>query len=301
MNENQRQYREVDPYEVAVSDMNERRSSPVTSSIQESIEQQGVIQPPLVRERDDVDSAEVPYEAVVGQRRVLGAQAASGVDTIPVVVVGWGDAEALEASITENIDTFSEDVSPKDRAEAIVRLMEMRNYNQRQAADALGVPYGTVVTWIEFARDEWEGTEIHIDNDTAKEESGERVGLLDSDNDRTRSIRSIRQVTGGGEAGEEMVREVSREDLNDNEVDEAASRVRAGESPDEAVKTVAAERGETGKTREEIRLTFSGDEAEALTTAAKQWGATENQVARKVILRYLDTEGFLEDAGGDGS
>lgn len=72
------QYREVGPYEVAVSDMNERRSSPVTNSIQKSIEQQGVIQPPLVRERDDVDSAEVPYEAVVGQRRVLGAQATAG-------------------------------------------------------------------------------------------------------------------------------------------------------------------------------------------------------------------------------
>jgi ParB family chromosome partitioning protein len=127
-------YREVDPFAIAVSEQNERRDSPATSSMQESIEKQGVIQPPLVRERDRMDDAEVPYEVVVGQRRVLGAQQAAGVEKIPVVVVDWNDAEALEASITENIEAFREGVSDDDRAAAVLRLMDLREENQSEVA-----------------------------------------------------------------------------------------------------------------------------------------------------------------------
>lgn len=298
------QYREIDPYAVAVSDMNERRSSPVTSSIQESIEQQGVIQPPLVREREDVpDSAEVSYEAVVGQRRVLGAQAASGVESMPVVVVGWDDAEALEASITENIDAFSEDVSPEDRAEAVLRLMEKRDYNQRQTADALGVSRRVVSDWIERGRDGWEGTAIHVNHDNpesdarSRSQTSEKVSALTDS-----SVKNIRQSTGGGDEGEQMAKAVVEEDLSREEIVEATKRVRSGGDPVQTVQEVADESqvDETASLnqRHEIRLTFSGDEAEALTTAAKQRGATENQVARQEIVRYLEAEGLL---GGGGA
>jgi ParB/RepB/Spo0J family partition protein len=294
------QYREIDPYAVAVSDMNERRGSPVTSSIQESIEKQGVIQPPLVRERDAPDDAEVPYEAVVGQRRVLGAQAASGVDTIPVVVVGWDDAEALEASITENIEVFSEDVSGKDRAEAIVRLMEMRGYNQTQLADSLGVTPDRVHQWVERGREEWEGTVFHAGAEDDGTERSISETARSPDNLDDDSLRHIRQSTGGGEEAERMALSVAEEDMTHTQTLEAAKRVRQGADPEVAVEEVAEEQQKQTETtqRSEIRFTLSGDEAEALTTAATQWGATENQVARKVILRYLDTEGFL---GGDGS
>jgi ParB/RepB/Spo0J family partition protein len=295
MSENQ--YREVDPYAVAVSDMNERRSSPVTSSIQESIEQQGVIQPPLVRERDGMDDAEVPYEAVVGQRRVLGAQAASGVETIPVVVVGWDDAEALEASITENIDAFSEDVSPKDRAEAVIRLMEMRDYNQRQAADTLGVSRKVVEHWIERAREEWEDTSIHPNYDGSEQfpeidfETSRDDGLDDL------SVKRIRQATGGGEKGEKMAAAVVREGLSQHDVAEAKERVSQGAKPEDAVAEVSQEKRQQREVsitqRSNVEFTLSDDEAEALETAAKQRGATENQVARQEIVRYLNREGFL--------
>ncbi|EMA47947.1 ParB/RepB/Spo0J family partition protein [Halococcus saccharolyticus] len=296
MTENQ--YREVDPYEVAVSDMNERRSSPVTSSIQESIEKQGVIQPPLVRERDGMDDAEVPYEAVVGQRRVLGAQAAGGVETIPVVVVGWDDAEALEASITENIDVFREDVLPEDRATAILRLMDKQNYNQRQAAEALGVGRKVVTRMIERGREEWEGTALHPEHDNSTSTSptkGQTEKTVDNLDDN--SVREIRKMTGGGSEGEEIATKAVQDGLNQHDLNEAKKRVDRGQDPHGAVESVTREKQEIQETKAEertrIELTFSGDESEALTTAAKQRGATENQVARQEIVRYLEAEGFL--------
>lgn len=293
------QYREVDPYEVAVSDMNERRDSPATSSIQESIEQQGVIQPPLVRERDDVDSAEVPYEAVVGQRRVLGAQAASGIDTIPVVVVGWDDAEAIYKSISENVDEFRESVAPKDRATAILRAMELNNHNQRQAADEIGVSSMWLNNMIERGRDEWTGTALHVESDDDESKSKfERIIKQKVDEMADGAVANIRQATGGGEKGEKMAIMAAENELSRHDIDQASARVRRGENPEEAIKQVAEETNNDSDVRCRVRLKFTGDAAEALETAATQWGATENQVARKVILRYLDTEGFL---GGDGS
>jgi ParB/RepB/Spo0J family partition protein len=284
--------REVDPYAVNASGENERKSDLNISGIEGSVAKQGVIEPPLVRERTGTDDAEVPYEVVVGQRRVFAAQSA-GLDGIPVVVVGWDDAEALEASITENIDAFRDSVAPKDRAAAIFRLMQMKDLDQRQVADRLGIHARTVSHWLEYLREEWEGTQIHVDSTSSGEDDLQINTFLNSDADKTRYVRDVRRATGGGSSGEEFIKRAHAEGLNQDEVQEVATQVSRGSGVEEAFKSVVESRPQRGETKAHIRFTLSGDEADALTKAAETRGVTENQVVRAELVRYLNAEGFL--------
>lgn len=284
------QVAQVDPYNVNVDEMNERKENLNLSELEESVAEQGVIQPPLVRERDG--DHEVDYTVVVGQRRTLASQGA-GLDEIPVVVMDFDDGDALKASITENVDAFREDVSRKDRAYAVAKLKDMNGWDDPDVADALGVSTKTVNRWLEYERPEWEGTVVNPE----VSKDGEIVdvdNLSKEVNDlSTDIVEQVRMATGGGEKGEELLERVVEHDLNKDDVRELAKKVERGKEMDSALAQTIEEKHDAGGIKVKANVTFSGEYAGALTDYAQDRGMTENEVVREAIQNYLNTEGYL--------
>lgn len=98
----------------------------------ESIRQQGVLQPLLVRPHPDDANA---YEIVAGERRWRASQRAA-LHEVPVVIKDLSDTETLEIALVENI--HREDLTPLEEAEGYQRLIEEFGHTQDALARAVG-------------------------------------------------------------------------------------------------------------------------------------------------------------------
>jgi len=102
------------------------------AALVESIRAQGILQPLLVRPHPDLPDQ---YEIVAGERRWRAAQAAQ-LHEVPVVLREFGDREALEIAIVENVQR--QDLSPLEEAEGYRRLLEEFAHTQEDLAKAVG-------------------------------------------------------------------------------------------------------------------------------------------------------------------
>jgi len=96
----------------------------------DSIRQQGVVQPILVR---SIDKGR--YEIIAGERRWRAAQLA-GLQEVPVVVRDMDDRAAIAVALIENIQR--EDLNPLEEARALQRLIDEFEMTHQQAAEAVG-------------------------------------------------------------------------------------------------------------------------------------------------------------------
>lgn len=99
------------------------------SELAQSISEQGIIQPLIVRKAD------TGYELVAGERR-LRASKIAGLETVPVVVRDLSDSEMLVMAIVENIQR--EDFTPLEEADAYQRLMDEFSLTQEQVSSKVG-------------------------------------------------------------------------------------------------------------------------------------------------------------------
>jgi ParB family chromosome partitioning protein len=99
------------------------------SELASSIEQQGVLQPLLVRRSNG------GYELIAGERRLRAAKLA-GLQQVPVVIKDVADTKVLEMSIIENIQR--EDLNPLEEAEAYHRLIAEFDLTQDETANRVG-------------------------------------------------------------------------------------------------------------------------------------------------------------------
>lgn len=95
-----------------------------------SIREKGVIQPLIVRRRDDGS-----FEIVAGERRWRAAQMAQQHE-LPVIVRSFTDVEVLEVAIIENIQRA--DLNPIEEAAGYRQLMDKFGHTQEKMAEALG-------------------------------------------------------------------------------------------------------------------------------------------------------------------
>ncbi len=95
-----------------------------------SIKEKGVIQPLIVRSRDDGT-----FEIVAGERRWRAAQMAK-LHELPVVVRSFTDVEVLEVAIIENIQRA--DLNSVEEAAGYRQLMDKFGHTQEKMAEALG-------------------------------------------------------------------------------------------------------------------------------------------------------------------
>jgi ParB family transcriptional regulator, chromosome partitioning protein len=108
----------------------------------ESIREQGVIQPPLVRRREVGGDG---FEIIAGERRWRAAQLA-GLKELPVVVKDVSPIEAFEMALVENIQR--EDLNPIEEAEAIKRLIDEHGFTQDEVAARIGRQRVTVTNCL---------------------------------------------------------------------------------------------------------------------------------------------------------
>lgn len=166
---------QVDPHDIEISELNERKQDVDIEELKESIADEGILHPPLVRSNENGT-----YEAFIGQRRVMAAQELD-FDEILVIISDRDDKSALKASIVENIDLFSESVSSQDRANALDELWNMIGGegfpSATQLAEELQVPESTMRTWLEPLRDEWQDTSVDptAEDDDTTDENGDEV------------------------------------------------------------------------------------------------------------------------------
>ena len=101
-------------------------------NLAQSIREQGILQPILVRRHADEPDA---YEIIAGERRWRAAQQAE-LHQVPVVVKELNDQESLEIALVENLQR--QDLSALEEAEGYRRLMDEFSYAQEALAQAVG-------------------------------------------------------------------------------------------------------------------------------------------------------------------
>lgn len=92
----------------------------------DSIKQYGVLQPLIVRKRNDY------YEIIAGERRWRAAKMA-GVREVPVIIKEYNEQEILEIALIENIQR--ENLNPIEEAMAFKKLLEEFNLKQDEVAE----------------------------------------------------------------------------------------------------------------------------------------------------------------------
>jgi len=100
------------------------------AELAESIREQGIVQPILVR---PIDGGR--YEIIAGERRWRAAQQA-GLREIPALVRSIPDQSALALALIENIQR--EDLNPLEEAHGLARLVEEFGLTHDAAAKAIG-------------------------------------------------------------------------------------------------------------------------------------------------------------------
>ncbi len=96
-----------------------------------SIKEKGIVQPIIVRKRDNENS----YEVIAGERRWRAAQIAQ-LDKIPAIIKSLSDDDALEIAIIENVQRSN--LNPIDEASGYKRLIDIYNYTQEDLASVIG-------------------------------------------------------------------------------------------------------------------------------------------------------------------
>lgn len=106
----------------------------------QSIQQVGIIHPPVVRAIGDHQ-----YELISGERRFRAAQLA-GLQAMAVIVKNRNDQMSAEAALIENVQRV--DLNPLEIAKALKALMDEFGYGQEQVALKIGKKRSTIANYL---------------------------------------------------------------------------------------------------------------------------------------------------------
>ncbi len=114
------------------------------NELADSIEQVGLLEPLIVRRRDD------GYEVVVGERRYRASQQA-GLKEVPAIIRDFSDEQVIELNLIENIQR--EDLSAVEKGNCCRQLLE-RYPEKYPSIDVIGRKIGvsadTVHNWLKL-------------------------------------------------------------------------------------------------------------------------------------------------------
>jgi ParB family chromosome partitioning protein len=124
-------------WQVAIEKLIPGKSQPRTNfdkealtELADSIKQQGILQPILVKK-----NSEGKFEIIAGERRWRAAQLA-GLFEVPVLVKELTDKQSLEIAVIENIQR--EDLNPIEEALAYQRLIQEFTLTQAEVSERVG-------------------------------------------------------------------------------------------------------------------------------------------------------------------
>ncbi|SMC72773.1 chromosome partitioning protein, ParB family [Desulfocicer vacuolatum DSM 3385] len=112
-------------------------------NLKNSIIEQGILQPVLVRQQND------KYELIAGERRYRAAQRAN-LTRIPAIIRELSDEQVLEVSIIENIQRAN--LNPLEEAEAYHRLITEFKYTQEMVAQKIGKNRSTITNFLRLRK-----------------------------------------------------------------------------------------------------------------------------------------------------
>jgi ParB family transcriptional regulator, chromosome partitioning protein len=110
----------------------------------ESIREQGVMQPLLVRL-----VADGKYEIIAGERRFRAATLA-GLKDVPVLVTAADDQAAAAMALIENMQR--EDLNPLEESQGLARLIEEFSFTHEQAAKAVGKSRSAITNLLRLSQ-----------------------------------------------------------------------------------------------------------------------------------------------------
>ncbi|HEY3358795.1 MAG TPA: ParB/RepB/Spo0J family partition protein [Polyangia bacterium] len=138
-------------FEAAIEDLARMPDQPrhvfdeqALEELAQSIREQGIIQPLLVRTAPGGG-----FIIVAGERRWRAAQRA-GLKQVPVLIKEATDAQAFELALVENLQRS--DLNPIEEAEAYRRLTEESGYTQETVAQRVGKDRSTVANALRLLR-----------------------------------------------------------------------------------------------------------------------------------------------------
>ncbi|NQW09740.1 MAG: ParB/RepB/Spo0J family partition protein [Alphaproteobacteria bacterium] len=166
----------------------------------ESIREQGVLQPILVRR----DPTGEDYQIIAGERRWRAAQLAQ-LHEVPVLVREFDDRTAMEIALVENIQR--RDLGPLEEAEGYRRLTDEYGHSQEEIGRAVGKSRSHIANTMRL---------LNLPDDVR--------GLLD---DGQLSAGHARALL-GAENAEALAREVVTRKLNVRETERLVQRARDG-------------------------------------------------------------------------
>ena len=115
------------------------------AELAESIREQGVLQPLIVRAIEPSQEGAPAYEIVAGERRWQAARLI-GARTVPVIVRKLSDQSALAVGLIENLQR--EDLNPIDQARSMRRLVDEFELTHEQIAKALGRSRASITNFL---------------------------------------------------------------------------------------------------------------------------------------------------------
>jgi len=172
----------------------------------------GIIQPIEIDEENKI---------IVGERRYIAAKLA-GLKTIPCIIRrGLSEEDKLERELIENI--HHEPLTDFEKAEAIFRLMELRNWSEREAASHLGFTTKYITMLLALKRVPKEVKELVEEKRIAATDAAELALRL---KDRTSDIVKVAKEIAKSERNKRLK---LRSALNELRLKENEKRIPEGE------------------------------------------------------------------------
>jgi len=226
------------------------------NELAESIREQGLLQPILVRRDPDSEN----YQIIAGERRWRAAQLAQ-VHEVPVLVREFDDRTAMEISLVENVQR--QDLSPLEEAQGYRRLAEDYGHAQDAIARAVGKSRSHVANMMRLLQ---LPDEVCALIDDGQLTAGHARALL------------------GAEDPAALAREVVTRKLNVRETEKLVQKEKQGDAPAASRPKKSAGKDKDGDTRilEEDLTDRLGLKVEIDHSASKGSGA--------VTIRYGDLE-----------
>ena len=179
----------------------------------ESIRNQGIVQPVVVRARP-----EGGYELIAGERRWRAAQVA-GVANIPCLIKRLSDNEAMVVSLVENVQR--EDLHPLEEATALMQMQSALELTHAELAGMLGRSRSAVTNTIrllaltERVRELFQSGRLEMGHARALlalENPTEQITLAQQVVDAGLSVRQTEQLVGQRRGGTKRFRRRSTGD-----------------------------------------------------------------------------------------
>ncbi|MBN2135494.1 MAG: ParB/RepB/Spo0J family partition protein [Acidobacteria bacterium] len=113
------------------------------SELSQSIKQQGVIQPLIVKQVGE------RYQLIAGERRLRACEMA-GLSKVPVVIKDIDQDDLLMLALIENIQR--EDLNPLEEAQAYDTLMKEKNLTQEELSNVVGKERSTIANTVRLLK-----------------------------------------------------------------------------------------------------------------------------------------------------